>query len=53
MVFSPNNGAVSVANNSDINPANGRTATFTVNAGDQISYVDAGIKPQQHQWKCR
>jgi protocatechuate 3,4-dioxygenase beta subunit len=46
MVFSPNNGAVSVANNSDVNPANGRTASFTVNAGDQIRYVDAGIKPQ-------
>ena len=46
MVFSPNNGAVSVANNSDINPANGRTASFTVNAGDQIRYVDAGLKTQ-------
>lgn len=46
MVFSPNNGAVSVANNSDVNPANGRTASFTVNAGDQIRYVDAGLKPQ-------
>lgn len=46
MVFTANNGAVSVATNSDINPANGRTASFTVNAGDQIRYVDAGIKPQ-------
>lgn len=46
MVFSPNNGAVSVADNSDVNPATGRTASFTVNAGDQITYVDAGIKTQ-------
>lgn len=46
MVFTSNVGAVSVATNSDINPANGRTASFTVNAGDQIRYVDAGIKPQ-------
>lgn len=47
MVFTSNTGAVSVTTNSDINPANGRTASFTVNAGDQITYVDAGIKPQQ------
>lgn len=47
MVFSPSNGALPVANNSDINPANGRTASFTVNAGDQIRYVDAGLKTQQ------
>jgi hypothetical protein len=47
MVFTLNNGAVSVVDNSDINPANGRTASFTVNADDQIRYVDAGIKPQQ------
>ncbi|MBL7727121.1 MAG: carboxypeptidase regulatory-like domain-containing protein, partial [Dinghuibacter sp.] len=46
MVFSPNSGAVSVANNSDANPATGRTANFTVNAGDQITYVDAGIRTQ-------
>lgn len=46
MVFTTNTGAVSVATNSDVNPANGRTASFTVNAGDQIRYVDAGIKPQ-------
>jgi protocatechuate 3,4-dioxygenase beta subunit len=46
MVFSPNSGAVSAGNNSDINPANGRTATFTVNTGDQIRYVDAGLKTQ-------
>lgn len=45
-VFSPNNGAVSGATNSDIIPASGRTAAFTVNAGDQITYVDAGIKNQ-------
>ena len=45
-VFSPNNGAVSGATNSDVIPATGRTASFTVNAGDQITYVDAGIKTQ-------
>lgn len=27
-------------------PATGRTASFTVNAGDQITYVDAGVKTQ-------
>lgn len=47
MVFTTNSGAVSVANNSDIVPATGKTAAFTVNAGDQIRYVDAGIKTQQ------
>lgn len=46
MVFTTNTGAVSVANNSDIIPATGKTASFTVNAGDQITYVDAGIKTQ-------
>ncbi|MBY0477814.1 MAG: carboxypeptidase regulatory-like domain-containing protein [Chitinophagaceae bacterium] len=46
-VFSPNNGLISGAANSDIIPATGRTTTFTVNAGDQITYVDAGLKPQQ------
>ena len=45
-VFSPNNGAISGVTNSDILPATGRTASFTVNAGDQITYVDAGIKSQ-------
>jgi protocatechuate 3,4-dioxygenase beta subunit len=45
-VFSPNTGAVSGATNSDIIPATGKTASFTVNAGDQITYVDAGIKKQ-------
>lgn len=46
-VFSPNNGAVSAAVNSDIIPATGKTALFTVNAGDQIRYVDAGIRTQE------
>lgn len=45
-VFTTNTGAVSVANNSDIIAATGRTAAFTVNAGDQITYVDGGIKNQ-------
>lgn len=46
-VFTTNTGAVSMANNSDAIPATGRTASFIVNAGDQITYVDAGIKNQQ------
>lgn len=45
-VFTTNSGVVSNATNSDIIPATGRTASFAVNAGDQIRYVDAGIKPQ-------
>jgi protocatechuate 3,4-dioxygenase beta subunit len=45
-VFSPNTGAITGATNSDIVPATGRTTTFTVNAGDQITYVDAGLKTQ-------
>ncbi len=45
-VFTTNSGAVSGATNSDIVPATGRTAAFTVNAGDQITYVDGGIKAQ-------
>jgi protocatechuate 3,4-dioxygenase beta subunit len=46
-VFSANNGAITGATNSDIVPATGRTVPFTVNAGDQITYVDAGLKTQQ------
>ncbi|MBK7434709.1 MAG: carboxypeptidase regulatory-like domain-containing protein [Chitinophagaceae bacterium] len=46
-VFTTNSGVVSGATNSDIIPATGRTASFAVNAGDQITYVDAGIKNQQ------
>jgi hypothetical protein len=45
-VFSPNNGVVSGTTNSDVNTATGRTVSFTVNAGDQITYVDAGFKTQ-------
>lgn len=42
--FSPNNGAVSVANNSDANIATGRTGTITLtNAAPNVSYVDAGM----------
>lgn len=41
--LSPNNGAVSVPSNSDANPSNGKTGTFVVNAGDEITYVDAGL----------
>ncbi|MEZ5045997.1 MAG: SdrD B-like domain-containing protein [Chitinophagaceae bacterium] len=41
--FSPNSGTVSDASNSDANPTTGKTGTFTVNAGDNITYVDAGL----------
>lgn len=43
LAISPNNGAVSNPSNSDANPATGLTSTFTVVAGDNISYVDAGM----------
>jgi hypothetical protein len=46
MVFSPNSGLISVATNSDANPVSGKTASFNVNSGDNITYVDAGIYPQ-------
>ena len=41
--FSPNAGAVTVANNSDVNPSTGRTANITVAAGSSNTYVDAGL----------
>lgn len=42
--FSPNAGAVTVANNSDVNPSTGRTGTVTTGAaGTTVSYVDAGL----------
>jgi protocatechuate 3,4-dioxygenase beta subunit len=41
--FSPNNGGVFDPSNSDANPLNGMTSTFTVNAGDEITTVDAGL----------
>jgi protocatechuate 3,4-dioxygenase beta subunit len=42
--FSSNNGAVSVANNSDVNPFTGRTGNVTTGAaGSTINYVDAGL----------
>ena len=45
--FSPNNGAVSVANNSDANVTTGRTANITLtNASPVVDYVDAGIYKQ-------
>ncbi len=46
-VFTANAGALNDETNSDIIPATGRTVSFAVNAGDQITHVDAGIKPQQ------
>ena len=45
-VFSPNSGAVSLTNNSDANTTTGRTATFNVASGNNITYVDAGIYAQ-------
>lgn len=42
--FSPNVGAVTVTNNSDVNPATGRTGTVTTGAtGTTVSYIDAGL----------
>ncbi|MBI5858505.1 MAG: carboxypeptidase regulatory-like domain-containing protein [Sphingobacteriales bacterium] len=42
--FSLQSGAVSVANNSDVNPATGRTGVATTGAaGTTITYVDAGL----------
>ncbi len=43
LTFSPNSGVVSGTANSDANPSTGKTATFTVSAGDSIRYVDAGL----------
>lgn len=43
-MFSPNNGAVTVATNSDANTTTGRTATITLtNAAPNVTYVDAGM----------
>jgi hypothetical protein len=42
--FSPMSGAVTVTNNSDVNPATGRTGTVTTGAaGTSITYADAGL----------
>lgn len=46
MILSPNNGGVSTTDNSDANLSTGMTGTFVVNAGDNITYVDAGFTPQ-------
>jgi protocatechuate 3,4-dioxygenase beta subunit len=49
-VFTGNSGALSTANNSDaITTAGanfGKTSTFTLNNGDHLRYVDAGIETQ-------
>ena len=45
MIFSPNAGLPSNTTNSDANPLTGRTSAFNVIAGDNITYVDAGIYP--------
>lgn len=44
--FTTQSGTVSGTDNSDANTATGKTSTFPVNAGDHITYVDAGIIPQ-------
>lgn len=43
LAFSPNNGGTNDPSNSDANPLTGMTSSFTVNAGDAITYVDAGL----------
>lgn len=44
MVLTSQSNTVSDATNSDVNPLTERTSCFTVNAGDNIGYVDAGLK---------
>ncbi|MBL7771686.1 MAG: T9SS type A sorting domain-containing protein [Chitinophagaceae bacterium] len=46
LVLTLNNGAVTDATNSDANPTTGKTQTFVVNAGDQITTIDAGLYSQ-------
>ncbi|MFZ1785165.1 MAG: SdrD B-like domain-containing protein, partial [Ferruginibacter sp.] len=41
--FSPKAGAVTVANNSDVNPFTGRTDNITVAAASNNTFVDAGL----------
>jgi len=43
LTFSPNNGGVSNPSNSDANPGSGITSSFTVLAGNEITYIDAGL----------
>ncbi|MBL7752941.1 MAG: carboxypeptidase regulatory-like domain-containing protein [Chitinophagaceae bacterium] len=46
MLITTQSGLVGDANNSDVNPLTERTACFTVNGGDYITYVDAGLVPK-------
>lgn len=46
LMFSPNNGSLNNPSNSDVNPLSGMTNTFVVNAGDEITEVDAGLYSQ-------
>jgi protocatechuate 3,4-dioxygenase beta subunit len=46
LVFSPNNSGVANASNSDANITTGKTLPFVVNAGDNLTYIDAGLTPQ-------
>lgn len=43
--FTTSSGTVSQVDNSDAD-STGTTACFTVAAGDQLTYIDAGLKPQ-------
>jgi protocatechuate 3,4-dioxygenase beta subunit len=45
-LFTSSSGAVSQVANSDANPATGRTAAFNVAAGEQVTFVDAGLISQ-------
>jgi hypothetical protein len=46
MVFTNQSGGVSNTDNSDADVLTGITGTFNVSAGDDITFVDAGIIPQ-------
>ncbi len=43
LTITVNNGAVNDPSNSDANPNNGLTGTFTVVGGSNITYIDAGM----------
>jgi protocatechuate 3,4-dioxygenase beta subunit len=45
-VFTTSAGNIKVSTNSDANVITGSTGTFTVNNGDHIRYIDAGIMQQ-------
>ncbi len=53
LTFSPNNGGVANPSNSDASPLSGITSSFAVNAGDKITYVDAGLYRSKPRWRAR